>query len=328
MSELYASKIEKLKNNFKSIIIMKERVFKVKNEIETELLSLKKIYTDLSGKNKKKVFLFCLDSFFYQFKSFMIEMESIDKSRIMLNNRMYCEYFKLYGLIAGYIKDNVKDLEIDENDIKTFPPYKDLEPFLEYKMEDLRDLHDNILFLVNKLHNKTSSRVNDIDDYNVNHKIGFTISNFLNTLEYENNILKEQISLYINYTAFFQISQKKQLSRLLSKFDDFNKEIQISLANNIMYSVDDIEEDGGDGFYMDDDAIHIEYESDSSNKLISSNGSDSSNEIISSNGSDSSNEIIDNSGSDSSNPLISEQILDKVGTASTIGESDSIIQDP
>lgn len=268
MAESYTSKIEKLKTNFRSIIIMKERVLKVKMEIESELMTLKKIYTELSGKNKKKVFLFCLDSFFFQFKTFMIEMESIDKSRIMLNNRMYCEYFKLYGLITSYIKDNVKDLEIDENSIKTFPPYKDLEPFLEYKMEDLRDLHDNILFLINKLHNITTSRINDIDDYNVNHKIGFTISNFLNTLEYENTILKEQISLYINYTAFFQISQKKQLSRLLSKFDDFNKEIQTNLSNNTMYSVDDIEEDANDGFYISDESINIEYEVDTTDKLV------------------------------------------------------------
>lgn len=252
MAESYTSKIDKLKRNFKSIISMKDQVHNLKTEIQQELNSLKKIYTELSNKNKKKVFLFCLDSFFFQFKTFMMEMENIDKMRIMLNNRMYCDYFKLYGLIANYIKENVKDLEINDDEIKTFPPYKDLEPFLEYKMENLKDLHENTLFLINKLHDKVVSRNDDIDDYNLNHKIGFTISNFLNTLEYENTILKEQISLYINYTAFFQISQKKQLSRLLSKFDEFHKEIQTCLSNNTMYSVDDIEDDSNDTFYVED----------------------------------------------------------------------------
>lgn len=252
MAESYTSKIDKLKRNFKSIIIMKDQVHNLKTEIQKELNSLKKIYTELSNKNKKKVFLFCLDSFFFQFKTFMMEMENIDKMRIMLNNRMYCDYFKLYGLISHYIKENVKDLEINDDEIKTFPPYKDLEPLLEYKMENLKDLHENTLFLINKLHDKVVVRNDDIDDYNVNHKIGFTISNFLNTLEYENTILKEQISLYINYTAFFQISQKKQLSRLLSKFDEFHKEIQTSLSNNTMYSVDDIEDESNDTFYVED----------------------------------------------------------------------------
>lgn len=252
MAESYTSKIDKLKRNFKSIISMKDQVHNLKTEIHQELTSLKKIYTELSNKNKKKVFLFCLDSFFFQFKTFMMEMENIDKMRIMLNNRMYCDYFKLYGLISHYIKENVKDLEINEDEIKTFPPYKDLEPFLEYKMENLKDLHENTLFLINKLHDKVVARNDDIDDYNVNHKIGFTISNFLNTLEYENTILKEQISLYINYTAFFQISQKKQLSRLLSKFDEFHKEIQTCLSNNTMYSVDDIEDDSNDTFSVED----------------------------------------------------------------------------
>ena len=231
---------------------MKDQVLNLKNEIHQELTSLKKVYTELSNKNKKKVFLFCLDSFFFQFKTFMMEMENIDKMRIMLNNRMYCDYFKLYGIISHYIKENVKDLEINDDEVKSFPPYKDLEPLLEYKMENLKDLHENTLFLINKLHDKVVARNDDIDDYNVNHKIGFTISNFLNTLEYENTILKEQISLYINYTAFFQISQKKQLSRLLSKFDEFHKEIQTCLSNNTMYSVDDIEDESNDTFYVED----------------------------------------------------------------------------
>lgn len=252
MAESYTSKIDKLKRNFKTIIIMKDQVLNLKNEIHQELTSLKKVYTELSNKNKKKVFLFCLDSFFFQFKTFMMEMENIDKMRIMLNNRMYCDYFKLYGIISHYIKENVKDLEINDDEVKSFPPYKDLEPLLEYKMENLKDLHENTLFLINKLHDKVVARNDDIDDYNVNHKIGFTISNFLNTLEYENTILKEQISLYINYTAFFQISQKKQLSRLLSKFDEFHKEIQTCLSNNTMYSVDDIEDESNDTFYVED----------------------------------------------------------------------------
>ena len=67
---------------------MKDQVLNLKNEIHQELTSLKKVYTELSNKNKKKVFLFCLDSFFFQFKTFMMEMENIDKMRIMLNNRV------------------------------------------------------------------------------------------------------------------------------------------------------------------------------------------------------------------------------------------------
>lgn len=282
MAESYTSKIDKLKRNFKSIINMKEQVQNLKTEIQQELTSLKKIYAELSNRNKKKVFLFCLDSFFFQFKTFMMEMDNIDKMRIMLNNRMYCDYFKLYGLIANYIKESVKDLEINDDEIKTFPPYKDLEPFLEYKMENLTDLHSNTLILINKLHDKVVAQNNDIDDYSVNHKIGFTISNFLNTLEYENTILKEQISLYINYTAFFQISQKKQLSRLLTKFDEFHKEIQTCVSNNRMYTVDDIEDETNEPFYTGD----IEIELDNNKSM---NSTSSLNEIIDT----SNNQVID-----------------------------------
>lgn len=240
MSSTHTYNIEKLKTNFHNMVAIKKEILKTRVKVTDKLTNLKSVYTDLSKTNNKKIFLFCLDSFFFQYKTFTLEMEHIEKTRSLINNRMYCDYYKLYNIILTHIKENRADLITSEFEFKTYPVYKDLDPFQEYKLNDIREIHENILYLINQLYTQSLSKKGDIDHYNEKHHIGFSISNFLNTLEYENHILKEQISLYINYVSFFHISQKKQLDRLYLRIEDFNKEIEENINVNTMFSIDDI----------------------------------------------------------------------------------------
>ena len=152
---------------------------------------------------------------------------------------MYCDYYKLYNIMMKFVKEEKKDLELQDLD-NTYPIYKDLEPFLEYKSNDIKSIHNNILDIIHLLYNEIETSHNNITHYNDNNKMGFTLSNFLNTLEYENKLLQEQIELYINYICFFQISQKKQLKSIYSKLLDFDKAITDNVNINKSYSIDDI----------------------------------------------------------------------------------------
>jgi len=244
--------------------------------VSTKLSDLKKVYNDLAKTNCKKALLFCLDSFYFQYKTFTLEMEHIDRYRALMNNRMYCDYYKLYNIILDFIKENRTDLEIEEEIVKTYPVYKDLEPFQEYKVDDIKDLHSNILVLINQLYIKTSAKDEDIDHYNENHKVGFSISNFLNTLSYENRLLQEQITLYINYLSFFHISQRKQLNRLHLRMQEFYKEVDDNINVNRTFSIHDItDEDRLHQFYVIGEDVEItnlledsEFLMDSSDKVI------------------------------------------------------------
>jgi hypothetical protein len=224
---------------------------RTKSKIEERLNHLKTNYNELLKANNntnnkntnKKLMLFCLDSFFFQYKTFLMEIDHIDKTRTMINNRMYCDYYKLYNIILSNIKDNKIEVSIEGLETKAYPPYKDLEPFQEYKLDDIKDIHANILLILNTLYNECNKKKDTIDNYNDNHRIGFSISNLINTLHYENNILKEQVSLYVNYVSFFHISQKKQLNRLFMRITDFCKEVKDNININRTFSIDDIEQE-------------------------------------------------------------------------------------
>jgi hypothetical protein len=202
----------------------------------------------------------------------MLEIENIEKFRILLNNRMYCDYYKLYTLIMQYFKDHTIEIENDDVNSKSFPPYKELEPSQEYKLEDVKGIHASILYLINTLHTKCEGQRNTITSYTDESQIGYSISNFLNTLQYENYVLREQNNLFLNYLAFFHISQKKQLKRVLSKLEDFTNEMEYNLHTNLSFSIEDIEDENvGQDNYLQDDLENdlSDIESDSIKEITS-----------------------------------------------------------
>jgi hypothetical protein len=137
---------------------IKQEIVKTKIAVGEKLQHLKTIYNELLKTNPKKIFLFCLDSFYFQYKTFAIEMDNIDRFRTLMNNRMYCDYYKLYNIVLTNIKENNTDVDISDIETKTFPVYKDLEPFQEYKVEDIKEIHGSILQLINKLQIQSSSK--------------------------------------------------------------------------------------------------------------------------------------------------------------------------
>ena len=46
--------------------------------------------------------------------------------------------------------------------------------------------------------------------------------------------------LYVNYISFFHISQKRQLSRLYTRLDDFSREVDTNINVNHAFSIEDI----------------------------------------------------------------------------------------
>jgi hypothetical protein len=233
-----AFQIEKLVTSFNCILRIIKETESIQKTAQVKLNRLKTAYMDLIKDNRKKVFLFCLDSFYFQYKSFQLEYDNLEKGLKFINNRMYCDYYKLFMIIMDSAKN--KTIEIDSFEHREYTPYKDLEPFLEYQMNDIKDIHNDILNVIRILFQQFSNRHNSIENYNHEHNIGFSISNFINTLNYENRILNEQISLYMNYIAFFHISQRRHLKRMYMKFKSFYQEVDDNIRTNESFSIDDI----------------------------------------------------------------------------------------
>jgi hypothetical protein len=199
-------------------------IYGKKEELNNKLAILKVNYNELIKTNNKKIFLFCLDSFYYQYKIYSIEMENISKFITILNNRMYGDYYKLYNIILLQLKEKNADFAEVVNAKKQIV-YKDLEPMIEYNIETIEEIHNDILQVIENFHNYCLEKERKITEYNERPMYGFSITSFINTLEYENSVMREQITLYCNYIHFFHNIQRDNFARLYVKIINFQSDI-------------------------------------------------------------------------------------------------------
>jgi hypothetical protein len=136
-----------------------------------------------------------------------------------ITNKMYCEYYKLYKIVVDYVNENIKDDKI-LNVIQAnnqYPVYKDLEPYKQYEFHFIKELHETVLVILTGVNGFLMNKEHDLKIYQDKKQIGFNIDNFVNTLNFNNLIMKEKIQLFINYIEFFHKMHKKYLSRFSTK---------------------------------------------------------------------------------------------------------------
>ena len=228
---VYKEEIDRFSTDFKIILLNIKYIENKREKVVESLVQLKTQYSELIKTNTKKIFLFCLDSFFYQYKIYSAELEQIESSRKMINNRMYCEYYKLYGIIVSYLGELKLSYDNKQSLLKLCPIYKDLEPFIEFDAVDVENIYSNVVILITHLQEHLTKNNMEIDNYKEEKGIGFSISNFINTIKNENLVLEGQIRLFMNYLAFFISSQKKQYDRICYRMTNFSKEIEDNIKN-------------------------------------------------------------------------------------------------
>ena len=136
--------------------------------------------------HKQYVYLFGLDSFHFQSKLLVIENEDLMRLYSIIINRMYCEFFKLYKLMADYIGENINDekiLILTKNN-PPFPIYKDLEPQKKYDFELIKQIHERIIMIISSLNSYINMKQHELNLHLRNQKNGLYINNFVTAFHY------------------------------------------------------------------------------------------------------------------------------------------------
>jgi hypothetical protein len=212
------TRLVKLKSDFNDIINIRNVVKNVFDTLQIRIDRLRQIYAEFIKTNKSEMFVFGLDSFHFQSKLIDIEYDDMKRLFLAINNRMYCEYFKLHKIIVEYISKNVTDKKVsDLVKITNFPTYKDLEPFKEYKFEIILDIHENILNLLGILISILNNKENELTIHKTKQKIGLNIDNFITSFNFNISVMREKIVMFITYIEFFHKMHSKYLKRFSNK---------------------------------------------------------------------------------------------------------------
>ena len=251
------SRVVKLKSDFNNIITIRNNVKNVFDILQIRIDRLSQFYYEFIQNNRNEMFVFGLDSFHFQSKLIDIEYDDMKRLFLAINNRMYCEYFKLHKIIVEYISKNVNDKKIsDVVKINNYPVYKDLEPFKEYKFEIILDIHENILNLLGILISILNNKENELSIHKTKQNIGLNIDNFITSFNFNISVMREKIIMFITYIEFFHKMHSKYLKRFSNKIQlmythisndiQFDDSVEIS-KNKKKELIDDFNSNNIDG---------------------------------------------------------------------------------
>jgi len=231
-------RISNLKTEFNDISLIRDKITNIFESLKGKMNKLKFLYSDFIKNSKSQLFVFGLDSFHFQSKLIDLEYDDMIRMFLAINNRMYCEYFKLYKIIISYVSENIIDKKIlDIIKGNNFPVYKDLEPFKDYKFELIIEIHENILILLNSIMSIVNHRENELSLHKNKQLIGLNIDNFINSFNFEIVIMKEKIGLFLSYIEFFHKMHAKYLhrfnNRILLMYNNINNDIHFD-DNNVL----------------------------------------------------------------------------------------------
>jgi len=226
--------LKELKNNFIIIGDIREDISQTFQMVELVISELNDIYGEYITHTKDNMMVFGLNPFYFQCKLVKLEYDDMYRFYIAITNRMYCEYYKLHKIMAGYITETVK-----ENDslkvnfmYKEFPVYKDLEPFKEYDFNIICKIHEVLITMIDYLFQYLVKKENHMKTNENKNKTGLFINNFVNTLNYDIIVMREKILLFIHDLGFFHKLHIQYLKRFSDKILFFNMQLNDDVKLN------------------------------------------------------------------------------------------------
>jgi hypothetical protein len=228
------TKLNKVKQTFNKIKDIRIAVVNIFATLEIKIGKLKLLANDFIKNNHETLFVFGLDSFMFQSKMIDYEYNDMQKYFSALNNRMYCEYYKLYKIVLEYIEQNSgisqnKTFEMIKANSK-FPIYKDLEPYKQYNFDTIEEVHKTIISLLNIINDYIVLKDTELENYKMKQYSGFNINNFVNTFDYNIIMVKQKLLLFMAYLEFFHNIHTKHFKRFSKKMklmdDHINDDIQ------------------------------------------------------------------------------------------------------
>ena len=174
-------------------------------------------YLDYVEKNKRNNF-FGMDSLHFQNKLIEIEYESITKQYHFVDNRMYCDYYKLFGLITQFLKKNYNDNFDNLLKNKHYPVYKDLEQNKVYDFNVMNDIHRDIIVLIKYLYEKVNSVKNEIDSDKQKMFGGLKIANYVYNFIFSNTVTETNVKLFEEYLDAYHVHHINVLKNLKETF--------------------------------------------------------------------------------------------------------------
>ncbi len=211
--------------SFQDMIEKRTYILTMFGDIDKKIKQLYDIHNTINKTHNDEIYKFGLDSFHFQTKLIKLDLTHLKGVFCVIDNRIYCEYFKLYNIIATYIGsdtelcNSITTTFID----KKFPTYKDLEPNKVYDIGITSDIYTTIQGIINDMSqylNDKRSKLEAIENSHV--RRGMNVNGLIIEGNYKICILDEKIKGFKQYVETFNIHHIKYLDELSTKTEMTN----------------------------------------------------------------------------------------------------------
>ena len=215
---MYMYNLTKVNDGFEEMKKVRSKIESDFATIHSKLKMLRKIYSEVVSKHKKIECTLGVDALFFQSELIDKEYSNLQSLFLFINNRIYCEYYKLFYYIKDYVESNMeKDIVEDVKMDVSFPAYKSLSNDIEYDFGDIIKMQSQIVNTLDKLEKYCSENVSTNNEEKALLKMGLHIDTVIHTQDYMNSILKVKLKMFFQYLETFNTHQHKHLTRLLKK---------------------------------------------------------------------------------------------------------------
>ena len=180
-----SEQISEIKCNFEELKGLRGDVTEVLGRLQTKLKMVKGVYLDLIQTHGKGVYLFGIDSLYFQHSLIDREYDALRTMNISIENRMYCEYYRLHQQMQEFIINEIPDDSLKKLIYKKeYPPYKSLLPLKQYDFSLIVDLQRNAVNSIVELMAYCNSKNEELESDTAQANLGLNIDNLVNSYKF------------------------------------------------------------------------------------------------------------------------------------------------
>ena len=205
-----------MKDRFLEISGIRKEIHNLFLRLEEKRKGMKENYVAFVSSNHNN--FFAIDSLRFQLKLTENELTFLNEQFILIDNRLYCDYYKLYNYVYDYYVANISTELVKS----VFPIYKDLDPTKVYEHEMVHKVYKDVSFIIHKAYEFMELEHRKRDNEKRLISTGIHIGNYVHTRVFTDTIIKTNIQMfeqYLNtyfiYHMTFLVNLKDRLGMLL-----------------------------------------------------------------------------------------------------------------
>jgi len=220
---------DNIKKDFIKVLQLRKKIIDLFENLSTKMNQFKKLYNEMikktsvlgvSGTSSYQNSLFGIDAFYFQHKLIELEYNNMITVYKTLDNRLYCDHYKLFSMVKEYINteimfscsDNLKSMIV-----KDFPYYKQLETTKEYNISYTTEMQSIIIQAICEINAVLEKKEKDVSKNKKHSEKGININNLIHMKNYNNAIMRSKMNMFIQYLDTFNNHHTNYFTNLMNR---------------------------------------------------------------------------------------------------------------